>query len=117
MNEFTPVYNVKAETKFHFKKEILALNKAESELNKDIWFQNYTVNGALLKKHKKADMLFNDKKWAQQECLIVGAGPSLDLDIEHIKKYRKKRKHHLRRFGFKPSYTQWDKAQSRFHEK
>lgn len=89
MNEFTPVYNVKPETKFHFKKEILDLNKAESELNKEIWFQNYNTNSALLKRHKKADMLFNDKKWAQQECLLVGAGPSLDLDIEYIKKYRK----------------------------
>ncbi len=89
MNEFTPVYDVKPETKFHFKKEILELNKAESELNKEIWFQNYSVNGALIKKHRKADVLFNDKKWAQQECLIVGSGPSLDLDIEFIKKYRK----------------------------
>lgn len=89
MNEFVPIYDVKPETKYHYKKEILEINKAESEKNKDIWFQNYSVNSALLKKHKKADILFNDKKWAQQECLIVGAGPSLDLDIENIKKYRK----------------------------
>ncbi len=89
MNEFIGVFEVKPETKYHYQKEILEINKAESEKNKEVWFQNYGVNSALLKKHKKADILFNDKKWAQQECLLVGAGPSLDLDIENIKKYRK----------------------------
>ncbi len=89
MNEFIPVYEIKPETKFHYKKEILDITRMESELNKEIWFKNYNANGVLLKKHKKADILFNDKKWEQQECLIVGSGPSLDMDIENIKKYRK----------------------------
>ncbi len=90
MEEFVAVHEVKPESKYHYKKEIYEMNKAEIEANKNAWMQNYCDNSALIKKCKNVDMLYKDPKWQNQECLLVGAGPTLDMDIENIKKHRQK---------------------------
>ncbi|HOD39972.1 MAG: hypothetical protein BWY32_03200 [bacterium ADurb.Bin243] len=90
MEEFVAVHEVKPETKYHYKKEILEMNKAEIAANKDIWMNNYCANAALINKSRNVDILYKDPKWQNQECLIVGAGPTLDLDIENIKKHKQK---------------------------
>ncbi|HOT78047.1 MAG TPA: DUF115 domain-containing protein, partial [Candidatus Wallbacteria bacterium] len=90
MEEFIPVHEVKPETKYHYKKEILEMNKADIAANKDIWMNNYCANAALINKSRNVDILYKDPKWQSQECLIVGAGPTLDLDIENIKKHKQK---------------------------
>ncbi|HPG60182.1 MAG TPA: hypothetical protein PKW98_20380 [Candidatus Wallbacteria bacterium] len=73
MEEFIPVHEVKPETKYHYKKEILEMNKADIAANKDIWMNNYCANAALINKSKNVDILYKDPKWQSQECLIVGA--------------------------------------------
>lgn len=90
MEEFIPVHDVKPESKYHYKKEIYDMNLAEIAANRDAWMRNYCDNAGIIKKSRNVDAIYKDPKWRNQECLIVGAGPTLDLDIENIKKHRQK---------------------------
>ncbi|MEZ7892858.1 MAG: DUF115 domain-containing protein [Candidatus Wallbacteria bacterium] len=78
----------KLETKCHYVKQILEMNSVEAIQKKDIWYENLSQNYNLISKHKKLDLLLNDKKWSQMECVVVGSGTSLDNEISCLKKYR-----------------------------
>ena len=118
MNDFNTINDVKLETRFHYHKEILEINSAEEGLLKDIWANNFRDNLKLVEKQKKLDVLLNDKKWEQNECVVVGAGPSLDDDIEALKKYRRQVKiistdmaaYALIKNGIKPDFIFTKKA-------
>lgn len=88
MEQFNPIYEVKLETKYHYKKEVFECNQNEIEPIKEELLQNFNTNFRLFSKYKHIDHLFKDKKWREYECLIVGPGPTLDEDIKYIKQYR-----------------------------
>ena len=77
-------------SKYHYLKEIYEINKNETDSKKEIWLENFSANSHMIKKYKNIDFIFRDKqKWSQFECVLVGAGPSLDYDIADLKTYRK----------------------------
>lgn len=88
MDQFNIAHDVKLEAKYHYKKEIFECNLHEVEKNKNEWLENFNSNFRVFPKHKHIDHLFRDKNWQNLECVVVGAGPTLDEDMENIKRYR-----------------------------
>ncbi len=77
-------------SKYHYMAEVYEYNKADLKANQALWLENFEANKRLLNKYKNSDVLFRDtQKYSQYECVVVGAGPTLDFDIADLKKYRR----------------------------
>jgi len=99
--------------KFHYRPEVAKMNEDESLEKASLWAENLKNNRPLAQKNRNVDAILKDAKWSQLECLVVGAGPSLDFDLATIKKYRRNVKilcvdaalHPLVKNGIKPDWV------------
>lgn len=99
--------------KLHYRAEVARMNEDEAVEKASLWVENLNANASVAKKNRNIDSILRDPKWGQLECLVVGSGPSLDLDIAAVKKYRKNVRiicvdsalHPLVKNGIKPDWV------------